>query len=195
TCALPICPRSRAGPRQSASPARSCARHALDQHDVIRIKLKVLNVGLVRSGARSMRLFTEAPRTRSVPASLAAMGRLVSPYGLVSKLTPLPIREGEPFYSVVTGSLGNPGAVLAAHPDWEHDPSAGNFDGAGGSVGPEIAAHLAIAESLERYSSCAWHPDAMIWATADELGEDAIPPTSWPNLSSAEYADPKCGLV
>src|SRR5690606_29309874 len=90
-------PRSRAGPRQSASPARSCARHALDQHDVIRIKLKVLNVGLVRSGARSMRLFTEAPRTRSVPASLAAMGRLVSPYGLVSKLTPLPIREGEPF--------------------------------------------------------------------------------------------------
>lgn len=142
-----------------------------------------------------MRLFTEAPRTRSVPASLAAMGRLVSPYGLVSKLTPLPIREGEPFYSVVTGSLGNPGAVLAAHPDWEHDPSSGNFDGAGGSVDPEIAAHLAIAESLERYSSCAWHPDAMIWATADELGEDAIPPTSWPNLSSAEYADPKCGLV
>ncbi|GII62069.1 hypothetical protein Skr01_21540 [Sphaerisporangium krabiense] len=119
----------------------------------------------------------------------------MSAYGLVSTLSWLPVTEGESSFPIFSGSLGNPGAVLAAHRDWEHDPSSGNFDGAGGALDPEIAAHLAVAESLERYSSCAWHPDATIWATAEELGEDCIPPDGWPSLSRREYADPRCGLV
>lgn len=142
-----------------------------------------------------MRLFEEVPRGTRVPASLAQMGKLVSAHGLVSKLSWLSVTEGESVFPIFSASLGNPGAVLSAHPDWEHDPSSGNFDGAGGSLDPDIAAHLAVAESLERYSSCAWHQDSMIWASAAELGDDAIPPTAWPNLSPAEYADPRCGLV
>ncbi|MEU9005183.1 YcaO-like family protein [Streptomyces sp. NPDC048551] len=123
------------------------------------------------------------------------MGKLVSPYGLVSRLTWLPVTEGEPDFPVFSGSLGNPGAVLAAQTEWTHDPSSGNFDGAGGALDRETAAHLAAAESLERYSSCAWHPEDMIWATASELGEDAIPPWEWPSLSPTELSDPRCGLV
>ncbi|HET6858714.1 MAG TPA: YcaO-like family protein [Streptomyces sp.] len=130
-----------------------------------------------------------------MPASLRAMGKLVSPYGLVSRLTWLPVTEGEPDFPVFTGSLGNPGAVLAAQSEWTHDASSGNFDGAGGALDRETAAHLAAAESLERYSSCAWSPQDMIWATAAELGADAIPPWEWPGLSSTELADPRCGLV
>ncbi|MDP4502353.1 YcaO-like family protein [Nonomuraea turcica] len=130
-----------------------------------------------------------------VPASLREMSKLVSPYGLVSRLTWLPGAEGEPDFPIYTGALGNPGAALSVQAGWEHDPSSGNFDGAGGALDRETAAHLAIAESLERYSSCAWNPDRLVWATADELGEDAIPPARWPACSAAELADPRCGLV
>ncbi|WP_331452452.1 YcaO-like family protein [Streptomyces sp. SS162] len=119
----------------------------------------------------------------------------MSPYGLVSRLTWLPVTEGEPDFPIFSGSLGNPGAVLPAQAEWTHDPSSGNFDGAGGALDRETAAHLAAAESLERYSSCAWHPQDMIWATAAELGEDAVPPWEWPTLSPTELSDPRCGLV
>ncbi|MYT15722.1 ribosomal protein S12 methylthiotransferase accessory factor [Streptomyces sp. SceaMP-e96] len=142
-----------------------------------------------------MRTIQAPPLSPTVPASLREMGKLVSPYGLVSRLTWLPVTEGEPDFSVFTGSLGNPGATLAAQAEWTHNPSSGNFDGAGGALDRETAAHLATAESLERYSSCAWSPQDMIWATAAELGTDAIPPWEWPNLSPDELADPRCGLV
>ncbi|MFI6597077.1 YcaO-like family protein [Nonomuraea sp. NPDC050536] len=130
-----------------------------------------------------------------VPESLREMGKLVSPYGLVSRLSWLPVAEGEPNFPIYSGSLGNPGAVLSTQAGWEHDPSSGNFDGAGGDLDREVAAHLAVAESLERYSSCAWHPDRLIWASAQELGEEAVAPQRWPTCSATELADPRCGLV
>ncbi|MFE9367949.1 YcaO-like family protein [Streptomyces sp. NPDC006978] len=142
-----------------------------------------------------MRTLQATPLSASVPASLRAMGKLVSPYGLVSRLTWLPVTEGEPDFQVYSGSLGNPGAVLASQSAWSHDPTSGNFDGAGGALDRETAAHLAAAESLERYSSIAWDPRGMIWATAAELGKDAIPPWDWPTCSPAELADPRCGLI
>ncbi|MER5618742.1 YcaO-like family protein [Streptomyces sp. NPDC002215] len=142
-----------------------------------------------------MRTLQATPHSEAVPESLREMGKLVSPYGLVSRLTWLPVTEGEPDFPVFSGSLGNPGAVLAAQAEWRHDASSGNFDGAGGALDRETAAHLAAAESLERYSSCAWSSQDMIWATAAELGDDAIPPWEWPNLSPAELSDIRCGLV
>ncbi|WP_214326793.1 YcaO-like family protein [Nonomuraea sediminis] len=131
----------------------------------------------------------------AVPESLRDMGRLVSPYGLVSRLTWLPVAEGEPAFKIYTGSLGNAGAALASLRGWEHDPASGNFDGAGGALDTETAAHLAVAESLERYSSCAWDPGRMIWATAEELGDEAIAPSRWPICSARELADPRSGLT
>jgi ribosomal protein S12 methylthiotransferase accessory factor len=68
----------------------------------------------------------------------------------------------------------------------------GNIDGAGGDLDPERAAFLAVAESLERYSSCAWRPERMIWASATELGADLA---CWPSCSAAELEDPACTLV
>jgi ribosomal protein S12 methylthiotransferase accessory factor len=142
-----------------------------------------------------MRTLQATPQGAAVPESLRRIGKLVSPHGLVSRLTWLPVTEGEPDFAVYSGSLGDPGAVLAEQAEWTHDASSGNFDGAGGALDRETAAHLAAAESLERYSSCAWSSQDMVWATAEELGEDAIPPWEWPNLSATELADPRCGLV
>ncbi|GAA3389000.1 YcaO-like family protein [Cryptosporangium minutisporangium] len=123
------------------------------------------------------------------------MRKLVGPYGLVSRVDRLPVTEGDIDFAIYSASLGDPGRALDAQSGWQHDPTSGNFDGAGGSTDPETAAHLAVAESLERYSSCAWSEDRLIWATAGDLGADAIPPSSFPTCSETELADPRCGLV
>ncbi|QVQ50236.1 YcaO-like family protein [Spiractinospora alimapuensis] len=134
-------------------------------------------------------------RTETLPRSLRQMRTLLSPYGLVSRTHRLAPAHGEPPFEIYSSYLGNPGAVLAAQSAWDHDLSQGNFDGAGGALDPEVAAHLSIAESLERYSSCAWDSRDMFWATAEELGDDAIAPAAFPNCSERELADPSCGLV
>lgn len=121
---------------------------------------------------------------------------LVSPYGLVSGVARLSAAEGEPRFPVVSGSVGHLGAVLDMQVGFgAHDSSMGNIDGAGGDIDPERAAFLAIAESLERYSSCAWRPERMIWASARELGSAAIDLSSWPACSPTEIADPRASLL
>lgn len=133
--------------------------------------------------------------TETLPRSLRKMRNLHSSYGLVSRVHRLSTAHGEPPFEIYSSTLGNPGAVLTGQSDWNHDLSQGNFDGAGGALDADVAAHLSIAESLERYSSCAWDTKDMIWATAEELGEDAIPPSAFPNCSDTELADPRSGLV
>ncbi|WP_246258467.1 YcaO-like family protein [Kroppenstedtia pulmonis] len=48
---------------------------------------------------------------------------------------------------------------------------------------------------MERYSSCVYHEDQFIWATAAELGEDAIDLQKIPLCSEQELAHPKCPVV
>lgn len=121
---------------------------------------------------------------------------LVSPYGLVSHARRLPVSVGDPACAVVTASVGDPGHVLDGQFGWAHDPAMGNIDGAGSDrADPARAGFLAVAESLERYSSCAWRPERMIWATARELGDDAVDLATWPACSAAEFADPANTLV
>lgn len=121
---------------------------------------------------------------------------LVSPYGLVSHVARLSIADGEPRFPVVTASVGSLDAVLDMQAGFgPHDVGMGNIDGAGGDLDPERAAFLAVAETLERYSSCAWRPERTIWATADELGDEAIDLAAWPSCSDQELADPACALV
>jgi ribosomal protein S12 methylthiotransferase accessory factor len=133
---------------------------------------------------------------------------LVSPYGLVASVARLPSMAGDPALPTCSGSVGNLGYVLdgqrgragwgavqGTSDQWSHDPTMGNIDGAGGDLDPRRAAFLAVAESLERYSSCAFRSDRVIWATARELGDDAVDLSSWPACSSAELADPACTLL
>lgn len=142
----------------------------------------------------------EAPQNRILPPgevakTLKPMGRLASPYGLVSKVTQLPITEGEPRFPIYSASLGNPGEVLDVQTGWDHDAMSGNFDGAGGALDRATAAHISVAESLERYSSTSWDPQELVWASAEEMGDDGIPPAAWPTCSAQELAHPRCGLI
>lgn len=77
-----------------------------------------------------MTTLNEPVQASTIPASLKSMMDLVSPFGLVSRLSWLKATEGEPEYQIVSGSLGNPGEVLTAQSSWSHDPASGNFDGA-----------------------------------------------------------------
>jgi ribosomal protein S12 methylthiotransferase accessory factor len=137
----------------------------------------------------------EVSETRTaLPESLRRMSALVSPYGLVGRVSRLPVADGEADFPIYTASIGHPGHVLNEQADWTYHPSSGNFDGAGGDIDPDRAAHLAVAESLERYASCARDSGRTVWATARSLGEDAVYLDSWPRCSPTELADPGSGL-
>src|SRR5262249_50863270 len=133
---------------------------------------------------------------RGMKTPVGTIESLVSPYGLVSHVARLSIADGEPRFPGVTASVGALGAVLDMQAGFGPPcVGMGNIDGAGGDLDRERAAFLAVAESLERYSSCAWRPERTIWATADELGDEAIDLAAWPACSDKELADPACHLV
>ena len=91
-----------------------------------------------------------------VAPSWARAASLESPFGLVSRSTELPQAAGEPVFAIWTGSLGDPSEALRSQRTWNHRAEAGNFDGAGGAIDADRARHIAIVETMERYSSCSW---------------------------------------
>ena len=127
--------------------------------------------------------------------SLARAASLESPVGLVSRTAELAQAPGEPTFSIWTGFLGDLSAPLRSQTTWNHRVESGNIDGAGGAIDADLARHIAIVESLERYSSCSWEAEELIWDTPAGLGEAAIGPERWPACSPAELADPQCGLI
>ena len=115
-----------------------------------------------------------------IAPSLARAASLESSVGLVSRTAELPQAPGEPAFSIWTGFLGDLSAPLASQNTWNHRVESGNIDGAGGAIDPDLARHIAIVESLERYSSCAWAAEDLIWDPPDwarpPSGRSAGPP-------------------
>ena len=130
-----------------------------------------------------------------VAPSLARAASLESPVGLVSRTAELAQAPGEPAFSIWTGFLGDLSAPLRSQTTWNHRVESGNIDGAGGAIDADLARHIAIVESLERYSSCSWEAEELIWDTPAGLGDAAIGPERWPACSPTELADPQCGLI
>ena len=139
-------------------------------------------------------MYRSALKERIAP-SLARAAALESPVGLVSRTAELAQAPGEPAFSIWTGFLGDLSAPLRSQTTWNHRVESGNIDGAGGAIDADLARHIAIVESLERYSSCSWAAEELIWDTPAGLGEAAIGPERWPACSPTELADPHCGLI
>src|SRR5215470_17912952 len=79
---------------------------------------------------------------------------LVQPIGgLMSQVAPLSGMPGEPAFPVYGSMLGDLNQVLGRH-SRAGDAGTSACNGAGGSIDPEMARVRAIAEGLERYSSC-----------------------------------------
>ncbi|MFI2778147.1 YcaO-like family protein [Streptomyces sp. ALB3] len=130
-----------------------------------------------------------------ISAELRGLEELVSPYGLVSRTAPLPVREGEPPFAVQLAHLGVPSRALPNLRTWAHDEDTGNSDGAGTGLTPERAKLVSIAEALERYSTCAWDDDAMVVAAENDLTEEFVSPSRWPSCSPTELARDDCSLT
>lgn len=130
-----------------------------------------------------------------VSPELRGLGRLVSPYGLVSRTAPLPVREGEPPFAVDLAYLGTPSRALDNLATWHRDEDVGNADGAGTGLSGERARHIAIAEALERYSTCAWDESSFVTAAEDDLDEEHISPSQWPRCSPDELTAEGSHLV
>ncbi|GGF53896.1 hypothetical protein GCM10011519_29740 [Marmoricola endophyticus] len=131
----------------------------------------------------------------SVPASLRAVERLVSPYGLVNASAVVPRAPGDPRFTVHASYVGNPGAVLGGLSGWSHDVNMGNMNGVGSDLDPERARLVSVAEALERYSLCAWRDEDLVTAPETALAaDDVVSPARWPRPSDAELAAQACGL-
>lgn len=121
-------------------------------------------------------------------AGLEALQRLESLVGPVGRpvkschrLPPLP---GEPEYSVFASSVGDPTAL------WGSRLTQPNgVDGAGGGLDPVRARLISLAEALERYTNSFYQPELVHWATAEELGDQAVDLDVLPKCSDNELSD------
>ncbi|MEV0962051.1 MULTISPECIES: YcaO-like family protein [unclassified Streptomyces] len=102
----------------------------------------------------------------------------------------LPNLPGEPPYSVFVSSIGDPTAL------WSDTPAQPQgLDGAGGGTDPERARLISVAEALERYTNSFYQPQLVRWATADELGDEAVDLDALPRCSETELSDEANWLI
>jgi len=123
----------------------------------------------------------------------ARLQDLVSPLGgLVNHVLQLPVEPSSPPLAVFSADLGDVSTVLPylCGPD-----CLGTLDGTGTGVDAERAGIVAVAEALERYANCVYDERQFRWATADELGAEALDLDSLPRCSPAELADPACPVA
>ena len=114
----------------------------------------------------------------------------------MSRVTQLPTLPGEPNFPIHSSSLGDVNQVLNLSPHWlKGKLNVGALNGAGGDVDADLSRIKAIAEGLERYSSCVYDERQFIWATAEELGDEALDLDTLPRCSTAELSHPRCPVL
>jgi len=123
---------------------------------------------------------------------LADLDRLVGPFGVVNGIDRLPNQPGEPGFPIYVAQIGD----LSPLNDTVRESTGGRstrgqIDGAGGALDPEKASRLCLAEAIERYASCFVEEDQLIWASSDELGEQAIDLRRFPQCSETELRNPR----
>lgn len=102
---------------------------------------------------------------------------------------------GDTRFSTTIARLGNVAQIL---PGLSQSSDAfdekTNLDGAGGGISEEDGMIRATAETLERYSSCLYDERQFLWATANELGKDALDLNTVAVCSATELNHPRCPL-
>jgi len=141
---------------------------------------------------------TSASRPANASESVQArpnLEALVQPIGgLMSQVAPLSALPGEPSFPVFGSMLGDISQVLGRY-SRVSDGDTSAYNGAGGSIDPDMARIRAIAEGLERYSSCVFDERQFVWATGNELGREALDLDTIPRCSTSELAHPRCPIA
>jgi ribosomal protein S12 methylthiotransferase accessory factor len=125
------------------------------------------------------------------------LDKLVQPVGgLFKQVFDLTTHPGEPAFPVFSAALGDVRhSIDSVARYWVSKTRTEAIDGAGGGLNAKEARIRALAEGLERYSTCFYDERQFIWASANELGAEALDLDSLPRLSDTEYAHPKSFLV
>ena len=132
----------------------------------------------------------------TLEAGLARLDELVDPLGgVVGRAVRLTNAPGEPAVAVFSGGLGDVGRVLPGVRDSAGGSTRYQFDGAGAGIDPDRARAVAIAEALERYATCVFSDEQMRWATAAELGDEALDLRTVPRCTPDELAHPGCPVT
>ena len=99
---------------------------------------------------------------------------LVQPIGgPMSQVVQPPTHPGEPSFPIFSSMLGDVNQVLNPYSNLaELGAERAQRGGRGARARPRPI--RAIAEGLERYSSCVFDERQFIWATAEELGDEAL---------------------
>jgi ribosomal protein S12 methylthiotransferase accessory factor len=130
--------------------------------------------------------------TQTQLGGLAQLDTLVGPYGVINGVNRLPNHPGEPSFPIYVAGLGDLTPLSAnVHESTGGASTRGTIDGAGGGLDEEKASRLCLAEAIERYASCFVPEDELLWASADELGAEAVDLTRFPECSAAELANPR----
>lgn len=99
----------------------------------------------------------------------------------------------QPRMSIAAAKMSNLGEI---RPELKlTGSSATTVLGAGAGLDQDEALCPALAEALERYSTCIFRQEQFIRATANELGGEALDLDTVPCCSPTELAHPKCPLV
>jgi ribosomal protein S12 methylthiotransferase accessory factor len=99
---------------------------------------------------------------------------------------------GDAFLVTRVTSMGSLGVIW---PEVAKRGNASSIHGTGTGLDEQDALIPALAEGLERYSTAAFRHEQFIWATAQELGREAIDLETIPRCSATELAHLKCPLV
>ena len=110
-----------------------------------------------------------------------------APIRPIARVSPATLRVPE--FCICMTSLGN---LTAAYPHLvSHDGSDmenASLNICGCDTDPKLACVKAVAEAVERYASVAYNADAVLTATAHELGADAMEWSRLPKGAAHEYA-------
>lgn len=123
----------------------------------------------------------------------ATVKDLVSPLGgLMTAVVRLPVEPSNPPLQVFSADLGDISTVMTNLCGPE---CLGTLDGTGTGLDADHAAIVGTAEALERYANCLYDEAQIRWATAEELGDEALDLDLLPRCSATELADPHCPVV
>jgi ribosomal protein S12 methylthiotransferase accessory factor len=109
-----------------------------------------------------------------------------------ARVRPLP---DEPRISTRVLDLGNVHALWPHIPAKKTGTSRAPLRGSGTGVTQEECLLPALGEAIERYCASVYTKEQFLWATAAELGREAIDLDAIPRCSRKELSHPKCPLI
>jgi ribosomal protein S12 methylthiotransferase accessory factor len=114
--------------------------------------------------------------------------------GLFSSVARIGAQGGEPRLVTRIAVLGDLAQVGVAMKPRREDAPATTLAGAGTGLYEAEGLRPALAEGIERYCSSVYAADQFVWASADELGAEALDLGTIARCSPAELEHPLCPL-